>query len=89
MTFAALLKKAENFYEPAMEQARSRDEEFFNESILNENNDYRVVPDENGVLVTEKRSADNEFVHSDSKSEDSTDESDVSADQKEAAVVAE
>ena len=89
MTFAALLKKAENFYEPAMEQARSRDEEFFNESILNENNDYRVVPDENGVLVTEKRSTDNEFVHSDSKSEDSTDESDVSADQKEAAVVAE
>lgn len=89
MTFAALLKKAENFYEPAMEQARSRDEEFFNESILNENNDYRVVPDENGVLVTEKRSSDNEFVHSDSKSEDSTDESDVSADQKEAAVVAE
>lgn len=89
MTFAALLKKAENFYEPAMEQARSRDEEFFNESILNENNDYRVVPDENGVLVTEKRSADNEFVHSDSKIEDSTDESDVSADQKEAAVVAE
>ena len=89
MTFAALLKKAENFYEPAMEQARSRDEEFFNESILNENNDYRVVPDENGVLVTEKRSADNEFVHSDSKTEDSTDESDVSADQKEAAVVAE
>ena len=89
MTFAALLKKAENFYEPAMEQARSRDEEFLNESILNENNDYRVVPDENGVLVTEKRSTDNEFVHSDSKSEDSTDESDVSADQKEAAVVAE
>lgn len=89
MTFAALLKKAENFYEPAMEQARSRDEEFFNESILNENNDYRVVPDENGVLVTEKRSADNEFVHSDSKIEDSTDESDVSADKKEAAVVAE
>lgn len=89
MTFAALLKKAENFYEPAMEQARSRDEEFFNESILNENNDYRVVPDENGVLVTEKRNTDNEFVHSDSKSEDSTDESDVSADQKEAAVVAE
>lgn len=89
MTFAALLKKAENFYEPAMEQARSRDEEFFNESILNENNDYRVVPDENGVLVTEKRSTDNEFVHSDSKTEDSTDESDVSADQKEAAVVAE
>lgn len=89
MTFAALLKKAENFYEPAMEKARSRDEEFFNESILNENNDYRVVPDENGVLVTEKRSTDNEFVHSDSKSEDSTDESDVSADQKEAAVVAE
>ena len=89
MTFTALLKKAENFYEPAMEQARSRDEEFFNESILNENNDYRVVPDENGVLVTEKRSTDNEFVHSDSKSEDSTDESDVSADQKEAAVVAE
>ena len=88
MTFAALLKKAENFYEPAMEQARSRDEEFFNESILNENNDYRVVPDENGVLVTEKRSADNEFDHSDSKTEDSTDESDVSADQKEAAVVA-
>ena len=73
MTFAALLKKAENFYEPAMEQARSRDEEFFNESILNENNDYQVVPDENGVLVTEKRSTDNEFVHSDSKSEDSTD----------------
>lgn len=89
MTFAALLKKAENFYEPAMEQARSRDEEFFNESILNENNDYRVVSDENGVLVTEKRDADNEFVHSDSKIEDSTDESDVSADQKEAAVVAE
>lgn len=89
MTFAALLKKAENFYEPAMEQARSRDEEFFNESILNENNDYRVVPDENGVLVTEKQGADNEFVHSDSKTEDSTDESDVSADQKEAAVVAE
>ena len=89
MTFAALLKKAENFYEPAMEQARSRDEEFFNESILNENNDYRVVPDENGVLVTEKRGADNEFVHSDSKIEDSTDESDVSADQKETAVVAE
>lgn len=89
MTFAALLKKAENFYEPAMEQARSRDEEFFNESILNENNDYRVVPDENGVLLTEKRGADNEFVHSDSKIEDSTDESDVSADQKEAAVVAE
>lgn len=89
MTFAALLKKAENFYEPAMEQARSRDEEFFNESILNENNDYQVVPDENGVLVTEKRSTDNEFVHSDSKSEDSTDESDVSAEQKEAAVVAE
>lgn len=55
LSFADILNQSQSHYELTLQEKQNRNEEIFNESILNQNSGYQVVLGENGHLATEDK----------------------------------